>query len=139
MIGQESQGKSKHVTKDFLSLPESLENDKKKKKMISNNIYIKSSQDQTLASKKETKNAIFTGPFPGPVSVDSVHMVCHTISSDRSAHPYHPAGTDSSICLPCLAMDSINKYSSKERRPSKMIHQGLFTFALSILIGFLWS
>ena len=89
--------------------------------------------------QKETKNAIFTGPFPGTVSVDSIHMVCHIISSAGGTHPSHPAGTDLSICLPCLVMVFINKYSSKERRPAKLFTRDLFTFALSILIGFLWS
>lgn len=68
--------------------------------------------------------------------VASMHVVWHIISSAGGTHPSHPAGTDLSICLPCLAMVSINKYSSKERRPCKIIHQGLFTLAVSILIGF---
>lgn len=74
--------------------------------------------------QKETENATFTGPSPGTVSVASMHVVWHIVSSAGGTHPSHPAGTDLSICLPCLAMVSINKYSSKERRPCKIIHQG---------------
>lgn len=88
--------------------------------MISNNIYTKSSQDH---SPPKTENATFTGPSPGTVSVASMHVVWHIISSAGGTHPSHPAGTDLSICLPCLAMVSINKYS-KKRRPCKIIHQG---------------
>ena len=91
--------------------------------MISNNIYTKSSQDQTLASKKRQKMPFSQDPSQ-VLSVDSMHMVCHIIASAGGAHPAHPAGTDLSICLPCLVMVFSNKYSSKERRPSKIIHQG---------------
>lgn len=120
MIVQESQGKSKHVPKDFLLLPESLENDKKKWSPITST----PSHHRITRLQKETENATFTGPSPGTVSVASMHVVWYIVSSAGGTHPSHPAGTDLSICLPCLAMVSINKYSSKERRPCKIIHQG---------------
>lgn len=47
-----------------------------------------------------------------------------------------PVGTGLSICLPRLVMVYVNKYSSREG-PAKLFTRDLFTFLLSILIGFL--
>lgn len=47
-----------------------------------------------------------------------------------------PVGTGLSICLPRLVMVCVNKHGSREG-PAKLFTRDLFTFLLSILIGFL--
>lgn len=126
--------KSKHVPKDFLLLPESLENDKKK--MISNNIYTQVITDHS--PPKRDRKCHFHRTIPRYcVCENDACGVAHHIFSWAHIHPILLEQTWASAFHAWLWSPSTNTAAKKEG-PAKLFTRGLFTL-ISILIGFLWS